>query len=213
MSNTTIAVWSRLWPSALVGRRSYKNTRGVVRDLRGRLAKGSLSLFTTDGFECYPRVVREILGPQCLYGQVLKTRRNDRVVRVERREVRGTPAAFEELLWESEDSSTLNTSFVERLNLTVRQGSAYLARRTLAHARRTERLADHIELLRCHYNFIRRHGALKFGREIRTPAMQAGLVKRRLSFRDVFMSTALPVSSGVAVVVFGRGRGPRRAAA
>src|SRR4030095_7661812 len=36
---------------------------------------------------------------------------------------------------DSEDSSKLNTSFVERLNLTIRQGSAYLSRRTICQAR------------------------------------------------------------------------------
>jgi hypothetical protein len=51
-----------------------------------------------------------------------------------------------------------------------------------------ERLDDHLELLRCHYNFIRPHRALKFGREVRTPAMQAGLVSKRLSFREVFVA-------------------------
>ena len=88
----------------------------------------------------------------------------------------------------SEDSSKLNTSFIERLNLTIRQGSAYLCRRTICHARWKERLEDHLELLRCYYNFIRPHRALKFGLEVRTPAMQAGLVSRRLSFREVFIS-------------------------
>ena len=29
-------------------------------------------------------------------------------------------------------------------------------------------------------------GALKFGREIRTPAMEAGLATRRLTFRDIW---------------------------
>ena len=43
-------------------------------------------------------------------------------------------------------------------------------------------------MLRCHYNFLRPHRALKFGREVRTPAMQAGLTKKRLTFRDVFTS-------------------------
>ena len=46
---------------------------------------------------------------------------------------------------------------------------------------------EHLELLRCHYNFVRPHGALKFGREVRTPAMQAGLATRRLTFREIFM--------------------------
>ncbi len=41
-------------------------------------------------------------------------------------------------------------------------------------------------LLMAYYNFLRPHRGLKFGKTIRTPAMQAGLAKKRLSFRDVF---------------------------
>jgi len=98
------------------------------------------------------------------------------------------PWRFDEALTRSEDSSTVNTSFIERLNLTIRQGSAYLSRRTLSHARLTDTLDAHLELLRCYYNFVRPHGALKFGRETRTPAMQAGLATRRLTLRDIFES-------------------------
>ncbi len=100
----------------------------------------------------------------------------------------GAAWRFEQALRDSEDSSKLNTSFIERLNLTIRQGSAYLCRRTICQARWKERLEDHLELLRCHYNFVRPHRALKFGREVRTPAMQAGLVSKRLSFREVFVA-------------------------
>ncbi len=53
-----------------------------------------------------------------------------------------------------EDSSKLNTSFIERLNLTIRQSSAYLVRRTLCHARSKERLEEHLELLRCYYGVL-----------------------------------------------------------
>jgi hypothetical protein len=38
------------------------------------------------------------------------------------------------------------------------------------------------------YNFVRPHRALKFGREVRTPAMQAGLTRRRLTLREIFSS-------------------------
>ena len=96
--------------------------------------------------------------------------------------------AWDEAWRASEDSRKLNTSYIERLNLTIRQGSAYLCRRSLCHARRKERLDDHLELLRCHYNFLRPQRALKFGKEVRTPAMQAGLTPRRLTFRDIFIS-------------------------
>ena len=54
----------------------------------------------------------------------------------------GASWRFEEVLNNSEDSSTLNTSFIERMNLTIRQGSAYLSRRTLSHARSEEKLED-----------------------------------------------------------------------
>ena len=43
-------------------------------------------------------------------------------------------------------------------------------------------------MFRCYYNFIRPHRALKFGPEIRTPAMQAGLVSKQLRFREVFVA-------------------------
>ena len=87
---------------------------------------------------------------------------------------------------DSEDSQTLNTSFVERHNLIIRQGSAYLRRKTPNHARDLRTLREHLELFQCYYNFIRPHSALKFGSEVRTPAKQAGLVRRNLSFRDIF---------------------------
>ena len=85
------------------------------------------------------RAVGDLVGSACVYGQVLKTRRNNRVIRVERRVKIGTASRLQAALRASEDSQTLNTSFVERL-------------------------------------IVRPHSALRFGRETRTPAMQAGLV-------------------------------------
>ena len=108
----------------------------------------------------------------------------------------GTALRFEKSLFKSEDSSMLVTSFVDRLNLTIRQGCAYLTRRSTCHARGEKQLERQIEIVRCHYNFLRPHRALKFGSEIRAPAMQAGLTSRRLSFRDVFTSSLVSVSAG-----------------
>src|SRR4029453_1183047 len=89
----------------------------------------------------------------------------------------------------------LKTFFVERTNLPIRQGSAYLGRRTICQARWKRYLNDHLELLRCHYNFVRPHRALKFGREVRTPARQAGLTSRALTLREIFSSRLLFVGS------------------
>src|SRR5262245_29553627 len=197
-----IEVWSRLWSSTVVGRRSYHNTLALFRDIAERTNPEDVPLITTDGFEFYERVVAQVFGPACVYGQVLKTRRNNRIVKVERRTVIGTEGRLEQRLQQSEDSSTLNTSFIERLNLTIRQGSAYLCRRTICHARWKQRLEGHLELLRCYYNFVRPHRALKFGRDVRTPAMQAGLTGRRLTFREIFCWGIIFASICEIVIVF-----------
>jgi len=196
-----IDVWSRLWPSTVVGKRSYRNTVDLFRDVSNRMNLQLAPLITTDGFKFYERVVGRVFGSACVYGQVIKTRRNDRIIKVERRAVIGA-GRLKRALQDSEDSVKLNTSFVERLNLTIRQGSAYLGRRTTCQARWKQRLEDHLELLRCHYNFVRSHRALKFGREVRTPAQQAGLTSRGLTLREIFSSKLLFVASkGVLVVL------------
>jgi len=143
---TAIDVGYRLWPSTILGRRSFRNTLALFRDISHRMKSN-----------CMPRV----FGPACLYAQVIKTRRNDRIGKVERRPVIGAAWRFDEALLESEDSSTLNTSFVERLNLTIGQASAYLTRRTTCHARCVQQLKNQLEMVRCHYNFLRPHRALK----------------------------------------------------
>jgi transposase-like protein/IS1 family transposase len=131
----SIDVWSRLWPSTVVGRRSYRNTLTLFRDVAKRMDFARFPMIATDGFEFYEKVVRRVFGQACLYGQVIKTRRNDRVISVARRTRIGAAWRWEQALSDSEDSEKLNTSFIERLNLTIRQGSAYLCRRTICYAR------------------------------------------------------------------------------
>jgi len=120
-------------------------------------------------------------------GLIVFTRRNNRVIEVERQEEIGNKAEFENALLELEDSSTLDTSFIERLNLTLRQATPYLTRRTTCHARSQEPLENKLEMVRCCYNFPRPDRALKFGSETRTPAMQAGLASCRLTFRRILL--------------------------
>ena len=86
-----------------------------MRDVADRMEFEGLPLIVTDGFDFYEKVVCRVFGSAALYGQVLKRRKNDRIVKVERRELMGAAWRFEEALKNSEDSSTLNTSFIERL--------------------------------------------------------------------------------------------------
>ena len=55
------------------------------------------------------------------------------------------------------------------------------------------------------YHFMRPHSSLKFGKEVRTPAIQAGLATKQLSFRDVFLSSRQIRGSNVLLMVIGGG--------
>ncbi len=66
---STIDVWSRLWPSAVVGRRSYRNTRTLLRDTARRMVRDSVPLIVTDGYEFYERVVRDARDRPIFFGE------------------------------------------------------------------------------------------------------------------------------------------------
>ena len=193
----SIDVLSRLWPATLVGSRTYRNTRVFVREIADARHGGGCPLITTDGFKSYAPTIRRAFGLGCVLAQVIKKIKHDRVVRVGTKLIVGSEWRLADALAESDDSTKLNTSFIERLNLTIRQGCAYLRRCSPCHARKKRTLDDYLELFRAVYNFVRPHGALRFGKVTRTPAMQAGLASRKFSFRDIF--TARGVAARLAV--------------
>ena len=196
-------VWSRWWAGSVLGRRASRNATAVLNDviLRGRVV--GFPLIATDGFAYSGGVMERLFGSACVYGHVLKTRRNDRVVRVERHRRIGPAGRLQAALWESEDSETLHTSFVERLNRTIRHGSADVRRRSPCHARGAEQRHGHVDRLHCSYNVIRPHRAFTCGRETRTPAMHAGWVTAPMNWSDIVTAPAALYAFHVAVV-----RGP-----
>jgi hypothetical protein len=58
-----IDVWSRLWPSTIVGKRSYRNTLDLFRDVSSRMILQLVPLIGTDGFKFYERVIGRVFGP------------------------------------------------------------------------------------------------------------------------------------------------------
>ncbi|MFT7670613.1 MAG: transposase-like protein [Planctomycetota bacterium] len=187
-----IEVSSRLWPTTLVGARTWNNTKSFIRTIADSSEWAPFPLITSDGMKFYGNAIQLTFGVGCVHAQVIKKIKQNRVVKVGTKLVIGSEWRLEDALEDSEDSTKLNTAFIERLNLTIRQGSAYLNRRSPCHARKKRTLDDHLELLRFHYNFCRPHSSLKFGRVVRTPAMQAGLVSRKLTFRDIFVAKIAP---------------------
>ena len=143
-------------------------------------------LFTTDGFGFYKSVVPRVFGPLPIFSQVIKKIRKNRVVKVNEKLIMGNQRELETALAQSPDSSKINTSFIERLNLTIRQGNSYLRRRSSGYARDKNCLKEHIYLQQCYYNFIRPHYSLRYLGNQTTPAMAAKIVSRRIDFRTVF---------------------------
>lgn len=158
-----IEVSSRLWPAMLVGPRTWRNTNSFIRSIADSSTWTGFPLITSDGMKFYGSAIQLTFGVGCVHAQVIKKIKQNRVVKVGTKLVIGSEWRLQDALVESEDSSKLNTAFIERLNLTIRQGSAYLHRRSPWHARKKRTLTDHLELLRFHYNFCRPHSSLKFG--------------------------------------------------
>jgi hypothetical protein len=72
----------------------------------------------------------------------------------------GEPTAYCERLCQAGLSGQINTSFVERVNLTIRQSISKLTRRTWGPARYTKEPMDHLGWWRGDYHFIRYHESL-----------------------------------------------------
>ena len=105
---TSMEVCSRLWPSTVVGRRSYRNRKVLFNDTLARGEIVGIPLIMTDGFAFYEPVIRTLFGVACIYAQVVKTWRKDRVTQVDRRAVIGTTLRLEKALDDSEDSMRAN---------------------------------------------------------------------------------------------------------
>jgi hypothetical protein len=63
---TTIDVWSRLWSSTVVGRRSFRNTLILLQDVASRMDLERVPLIVTDGFAFYKKAVVRVFGPACI---------------------------------------------------------------------------------------------------------------------------------------------------
>ena len=96
--------------------------------------------------------------PQLLYAQVVKQYRHKRVIGGHPRVVFGTLEAIEHVLvtcgWK------INTSFIERLNLDIRQRAAAVGRRVNALCQGETSLQHQLALFHVYYNFVLAHGSL-----------------------------------------------------
>src|SRR2546425_9233925 len=97
--------------------------------------------------------------PTLLYAQVIKTMRRRRLVRVRHRVVLGTLEAVQQVLaacgWQ------INTAFVERINLSIRQHVAAVGRRVTTLCKGEDGLHQQLALYHMYYNFCLPHASLR----------------------------------------------------
>ena len=151
---------------------------------------------------------RWLVESSLIYGQVTKSYRHRKLVRVTHVRRLGTEDALKVALQGLGLSGWINTAFIERVNLTVRHGVAALARRTWATAQQAPHLLAHLEWWRAYYHFVRPHAALRValakprergGKLVaqryrhRTPVMAAGRTSRRWTTREVLCHPLSPV--------------------
>jgi IS1 family transposase len=210
-----------------VGERTQAMAQRFVHHVAQVLAPDCAPLFVTDGFRAYltallthfghwvqpPR--RQTTGPlpkprwiplpQLLYAQVVKTKRRRRLVRISRRVVFGTLEAVEQVLaaydWQ------INTAFIERVNLSIRQHVAAVGRRVATLCKGEDGLRQQLALYHVYYNFVLPHASLRqpLAEPVRTygtgsakrwrpctPAMAAGLTDHVWTLKEVLLYRVPP---------------------
>jgi IS1 family transposase len=210
-----------------VGDRTLAMAQSVVHQVVQVLAPGCVPLLLTDGFKEYTTALLTHYGqwvqfprrhdkgpapkprwmplPQLLYAQVVKTVRRRRLVRVRHRVVFGTLEAAQQVLavcgWQ------INTAFVERINLTIRQHVAAVGRRVSTLCKGEDGLRQQLALYHTYYNFCLPHTSLRLPLpqpeatngtgtakrwQPRTPAMAAGLTDHVWTLREVLLFRVPP---------------------
>ena len=143
--------------------------------------------------------------PGLLYAQVIKTIRRRRLVRVRHRVVFGTLEAVENVLgacgWQ------IQTAFIERFNLSMRQHVAAVGRRVATVCKGEDGLRQQLVLYHAYDNFCLPHASLRIRCELpepthgtgaakcwqpQTPAMAAGLTDHVWSLREMLLFRVPP---------------------
>jgi IS1 family transposase len=190
---------SKFWLGYSLGERSLPTVQHLVHQVIQRLVSGKIPLFLTDGEPSFESALLGHFGqwgevsekgqtqrrwlplPELEYVQVVKQRVKRRLIQVKQRLVSGNLDHIRAKLAVS--GWGINTAFIERFNLTLRQHVPALGRRVLAYAQSEAGLSRQLALVYLYYNYSLPHAALRQpgqGRrqQDRTPAMAVGLTDR-----------------------------------
>ena len=210
---TAIAAHSKLVLGLHIGGRTLAEACTLVHQVMRTLAPGCLPVFTSDGLNHYFYALTAHFGywdkppkarkhhwfpdPALLYGQLIKARSGYKLRFISSIIRLGERAAFRARLLAQGLSGKVQTSAIERHNLTLRELVAPLSRRTWSMAHDILHLWLHTLWGITYYNFIRVNMALEVQirgpgkHRLRTPAMAVGLTRRPWSVSD-FLLLPLP---------------------
>ena len=115
----------------------------------------------------------------------------------------GSRQVFYQLLADQGFRTTIQTAFIERVNLTIRRGVAPLMRKTWSLAQSPDHLRLHTQWWRAYYHFVRPHDSLQLpipglarGRILRTPAMAASVTDQLWSVGTILKMPLYPTIPG-----------------
>ena len=207
---TAITAKSKLIVALHIGGRAIEDACSLFHQIRLALAPGCLPVFTTDGLDQYfhgmtahfgywdkpPRARKYHWFPDedLQYAQLLKSRHGRKVKFLYSVIRLGTRDAIRAMLQALELSGLVQTSYVERANLTLRELIAPLSRRTWSLAYDVYHLWLHIQWGLTYYHFCRVHQSLDVRIRgpsrcrHRTPAMAAGLTRRQWSVAHILLT-------------------------
>lgn len=155
--------------SYFTGKRSGMSTRYFISDLRQRVI--NQPQITSDGFQHYVPAVTAIFGPQVDFAMVVK---NYRTVRGNEAAIRYSPgnivSVSKQVVAGRPNQRHVSTSYVERVNLSVRMGQRRFTRLTNGFSKKLENHQAAVSLFVAHYNLCRVHETLRM-----TPAMALGV--------------------------------------
>ncbi len=175
---TALCADTKLVPSWLVGERTTDDAWVFMEDLKSRLS--NRVQLTTDGLNSYWSAVGLTFGREIDYAQLQKiySTEGGGAGRYSPAVCTGTKTR---ILRGNPDPAKINTSYVERQNLTMRMGMRRFTRLTNGFSKKVENLAHAVALHYMYYNFCRVHQSLTIKAEDggkgtkRTPAMAAGV--------------------------------------
>lgn len=149
--------------------------------------------FPRTGKRGRPKKPIKVIPPNLIYSQVHKYREKGRVKQIDKKIIFGTEAQVKKSLQQSPVSKSVNTSFVERNNLTLRQQNGRLQRKTFQFSKEKELLYAQMHFFLGYYHFIRPHKGLRVrhnGRKKkwleRSPLMAAGITDHIWTYREFF---------------------------